>query len=59
MNPLFGSPSDAKKLIDEAHEIGIYVIVDILQSRAEIGSELQELYCKEGTNLFDFSKEET
>ena len=40
VNPVFGSPSDAKKLIDEAHEIGIYVIVDILQSRAEIGSEL-------------------
>ena len=48
----FGTPDDLKALIDEAHQMGIAVIMDIVHSHA-VKNELEGLGCFDGS-LYQF-----
>ena len=41
---LYGTPDDLKRLIDEAHQRGMAVIIDMVLNHAEWGSPLYQLY---------------
>jgi len=44
----FGTPEELKQLIDEAHGMGLYVIMDIVHSHA-VKNELEGVSCYDGT----------
>jgi 1,4-alpha-glucan branching enzyme len=53
----FGTPDDLKKLIDEAHQMGIAVIMDIVHSHS-VRNELEGLSLFDGTEYQFFHKGE-
>lgn len=44
----FGTPHDLKRLIDDAHGMGLYVIMDIVHSHA-VKNELEGISCYDGS----------
>ena len=51
----FGTPDDLKRLIDDAHELGIAVIMDIVHSHA-VKNEVEGLGCLDGSHDLYFNK---
>ncbi len=51
----FGTPDDLKELIDTAHGMGMYVIIDIVHSHAAI-NEVEGLSCFDGSYDLYFHK---
>ena len=45
----FGTPEEFKRMVDEAHKMGIAVIMDIVHSHA-VGNEAEGLSCIDGRN---------
>lgn len=49
----FGTPEDLKRLIDEAHALGLYVIMDLVHSHA-VKNEVEGLGLYDGTHTLFF-----